>query len=152
MSEIVINKQSAAKLHEHVRELFFRFLFSALSLLVVGIGVYFFYEPILNILRAPLNAPLYYNSPIGSFSFVMKVCFMGALTITIPVIIYNLIMFVQPAFEGKLTKKRVYLFSSVSSILAISGAIFCIYFYTTWLFEILRWIPSRRLECLNFCR
>ena len=49
---------------------------------------------------------------------------MGALTISIPVLIYNLIMFVRPAFEQSISKKLVYITSAASSILAVAGAIF----------------------------
>lgn len=116
--------QAATKINDHIRELATRLLVSAAALIAVGVVVYIFYEPLFNLLRSPLGAPLYYSNPAGSFAFVMKICFMGALTITIPVIIYNLIMFVQPAFEKNISHKRVYLTTLSSSILAIAGAIF----------------------------
>jgi sec-independent protein translocase protein TatC len=116
--------QSATKLNDHIRELAMRLFVSAATLVIVGIIVYFFYEPILTLLRSPLGAPLYYSNPAGSFAFVMKICFMGALTITIPVIIYNLIMFIQPAFEKSIPRKHIYLTTILSSILAIAGAVF----------------------------
>jgi hypothetical protein len=49
---------------------------------------------------------------------------MGALTVTIPVIVYNLIMFIQPAFEKSVPRKRIYLTTALSSILAAAGAVF----------------------------
>jgi hypothetical protein len=52
---------------------------------------------------------------------------MGALIITIPIIIYNIIMFVRPAFEQALPRKRVYLTTGASAIFAIAGAIFAFY-------------------------
>jgi sec-independent protein translocase protein TatC len=118
------NSQPATKLNDHIRELAKRLLVSAIVLVVAGVGVYLVYEPLLNLLRSPLGAPLYYSNPAGSFAFVMKICFMGALTITIPVIIYNLIMFIQPAFEKAIPKKRVYITTAISSILAMAGATF----------------------------
>ena len=118
------NSQPATKLTDHIRELTKRLLVSAVTLVAAGVLVYVFYEPLLNLLRSPLGAPLYYSNPAGSFSFVMKICFMGALTITIPVIIYNLIMFVQPAFEKAIPKRRIYITTAVSSLLAMAGATF----------------------------
>jgi sec-independent protein translocase protein TatC len=94
---------------------------------IAGLVVYAFYGPILELLRSPLGAPLYYSSPAGSFAFIMKICFMGALIITIPIIIYNLIMFVRPAFEQALPRKRVYLTTVASAFFAIAGAIFAFY-------------------------
>lgn len=115
---------TVTKLNDHIRELAMRLLVSAVSLVVAGVIVYFFYEPILNLLRSPLGAPLYYSNPAGSFAFVMKICFMGALTVTIPVVVYNLIMFIQPAFEKSVPRKRIYLTTALSSILAIAGTVF----------------------------
>lgn len=116
--------QSATTVVDHLRELQKRFFVSALILIVAGVAVYFFYEPLLNLLRSPLNTPLYYTTPAGSFAFVMKICFMGALAVTIPIIIYNVIMFVRPAFERALPKRRVYLTTLFSALLAFAGAAF----------------------------
>lgn len=49
---------------------------------------------------------------------------MGALAVTIPIIIYNVIMFVRPAFEKALPKRRVYLTTLFSALLAFAGAAF----------------------------
>ena len=128
MKRLVRHSRPTTKLSDHIRELQMRLLASVIALVIVGIAVYAFYEPLLTLLRSPLGAPLYYNSPAGSFSFVMKICFMGALTITIPVIIYNLIMFVRPVFEKKLSLKRVYGTTALSAILAMAGAAFAFVF------------------------
>ena len=122
-------KQSpqATKLIDHVRELQKRLLVSVIVLLVVGVGVYYFYGPILEFLRSPLGTPLYYTTPGGSFAFIMKICFMGALAISIPVLVYNLIMFARPAFVTALPRKRVYLMTVASSVLAFAGAAFAFF-------------------------
>lgn len=124
MKRLVRHSPPKTKLLDHVRELQMRLIVSAIALLITGIGVYAFYEPLLALLRSPLNAPLYYSSPAGSFAFVMKICFMGALVITIPVIVYNLIMFVRPVFEEIIPRQRVYITTIISSGLAVAGAAF----------------------------
>lgn len=116
--------QPAAKLSDHIHELQKRALVSVLALLLAGVLVYAFYEPLIDILRSPLGAPLYYTSPAGSFGFIMKICLMGALAIAMPVLVYNIVMFVRPAFKEALSLKRVYLTAVASSVLAISGAAF----------------------------
>lgn len=116
--------QTTMTLIDHIRELRVRLLVSALILVIAGVGVYFLYEPILALLRSPLGTPLYYSSPAGSFAFVMKICFMGALAITIPIIVYNLIMFIRPAFVAAIPKRRVYMTSLASGVLAAAGATF----------------------------
>ena len=124
-----LNKQvpQATKLLDHIRELMTRFFVCLVILVISGIVTYFFYEPILTILRSPLNTPLYYSNPAGSFAFVMKICLMGALTVTIPIIIYNLIMFVRPAFKESLPIGRVYSTTAFSVVMAASGAAFAYY-------------------------
>lgn len=128
MGKVQSVAQPATTVVDHVKELRKRFFVSAIALIVAGVAVYFFYEPILALLRSPLGAPLYYTSPAGSFAFVMKICFMGALAVTIPVIIYNIIMFVRPAFEKALPLRRVYTTTILSALLALAGAAFAFLF------------------------
>ena len=109
---------------DHIRELQKRLFVSVIVLVLAGIAVYFIYEPILDLLRSPLNAPLYYTSPAGSFAFVMKICFMGALAVTIPLIIYNIVMFIRPAFKEAIPLRRVYGVAGFSGVLAAAGAAF----------------------------
>ena len=122
------DSQPATTVIDHIRELQKRLFVSVIALIVAGIAVYLFYEPILTLLRSPLDAPLYYTSPAGSFAFVMKICLMGALAVTIPVIIYNIIMFVRPAFIAALPLRRVYLTTLFSAGLALAGAAFGFFF------------------------
>jgi sec-independent protein translocase protein TatC len=114
----------STRVAEHLGELRNRFLVSALFLVLAGIGAYFIYEPILDILRSPLNQPLYYSTPAGSFAFVMQICLVAALAVTIPLLIYNNIMFVRPAFIQALPLSRVYLTTISSALLAFAGAAF----------------------------
>lgn len=114
----------ATRVADHLRELRKRFIVSAIALVLAGIAAYFVYEPILNLLRSPLGGPLYYSTPAGSFAFVMQICLMAALAVTIPIIIYNIIMFVRPAFEKALPLRRVYLTTVTSALLAFAGAAF----------------------------
>ncbi len=127
MKRSVRQSRPATKLHDHIRELQTRLLVVVAVLVVAGIIVYFFYTPILTLLSSPLKAPLYYNSPAGGFTFVMKICFMGAIIFTIPVIIYNLIMFIRPAFTQVLPMKKIFIISGSSTVLALAGAAFAFY-------------------------
>lgn len=128
MVKSVQHSQPATKLVDHIRELQKRLSVSLIALVGGGALVYLFYAPLLNLLRSPLNAPLFYSSPAGSFSFVMKICFMGALAITIPVIIFNLIMFIRPAFTKQIPTRHVVAASAFSAVLALSGAAFGFYY------------------------
>jgi sec-independent protein translocase protein TatC len=127
VDQSVKHLHSATTVSDHIRELQMRFIVSAVALVISGLIVYAFYGPILTLLSSPLKAPLYYSSPAGSFTFVMRICFTGALIITIPVIVFNLIMFVRPAFTKFLPMKRVLVTTGFSTALAIVGAGFAFY-------------------------
>jgi sec-independent protein translocase protein TatC len=118
---------SAQTMLDHVRELQVRLLVTAGVLLVGAVIGYLLFDPILAWLRAPLGQTLYYTTPTGSFGFVMKIAFMVGLVITLPTLIYHLVMFVRPAIKGGLSKKRVYALTGASMLLAASGAMFGFY-------------------------
>lgn len=119
-SQQKLSAEETATLLTHVRELQFRLLITAVVLVGAGVVAYLYYEQILDILRAPLNAPLYYNSVSGSFAFIMKICMVAGIAVSVPLIVYNFIMFVRPAFIEVFTRKRVF-FMTVGSILAAAG-------------------------------
>lgn len=128
MKRRVHNSQFPATLLDHIRELRTRLLVSVIILVIAGIVAYFFYDQILTILRSPLGAPLYYSNPAGSFSFVMKICTMAGIAVAIPVVVYNLIMFVRPAFKDALPILRVYSMTVASVLLAATGVVFAFTF------------------------
>ena len=127
MDLTVQNQEPKQTLNDHLRELRTRLFACILTLVVTGTIIYFFYEPILKILSSSLGSKLYYNTPSGGFSFIMNICFTGALIITIPVIIFNIIMFVRPAFGEIITAKRVASLTLSSTLLAIAGTIFAFF-------------------------
>jgi len=128
MKRRVRDSQTPATLLDHVHELRKRLLVSVILLVIAGFVAYFFYEEILNILRSPLGAPLYYSNPAGSFAFVMKICTMVGIAVAIPTIVYNLIMFVRPAFLEALPLRRVYFMTVASVLLAGTGVLFAFVF------------------------
>jgi len=111
----------------HVRELLLRLLAVFIALLVTGIVIYVFYQPILAFLSEPLHAPLYYSSPAGGFTYVMKICLMGGIIISIPLFLYNIIMFIRPALSKTVSTKKILTTVGTSSILALAGAAFAFY-------------------------
>lgn len=108
----------------HVKEIQMRLLITVLVLIAGMVAGYFFYEPLFQFIKAPLNGPLHYTSPAGSFSFVIKICLMVGVIAALPVAVYNVIMFVQPALEKQLSKVRVYVTTLMSLVLASGGAAF----------------------------
>jgi len=118
------NKQTIS---EHVNELRIRLVRSALVFLVGGAVGYIFRNPLTEIIRKPLHETLYYSSPAGGFNFVMKICFITGLLLALPVLVYNVIGFIQPALKNPLTRKHVRRLALLSGLLAASAVIF-VYF------------------------
>lgn len=112
---------------DHVKELRWRLLICVIVLVIGGVVGYFFYEQILWWLKSPLVGDLYYSSPAGSFSFVMKIAALVGIAVAIPVIIYQMIMFVRPAISRAFSGLRVFAFILLSIGLAIAGAAFAFY-------------------------
>lgn len=114
-------------LMDHVRELRTRIAVCAVILVIGGVVGYLFYEPILAWLRSPLGQDLYYSSPAGSFNFIIKVASMVGILAAVPFFVYQLIMFVQPAFKQRLSRGRVFFYALSSILLAAAGAAFAFY-------------------------
>lgn len=108
----------------HIREIQLRLL-AIVGVLVIGMIVgYIYYEPLFEFIKAPLNAPLHYMSPAGSFTFIIKICLMVGTVVALPVAVYNAIMFIQPALKSRLSRLRVYLTTAASLALALGGGAF----------------------------
>lgn len=112
---------------DHVKELRLRLLLCIVMLVGGGVIGYFFYEPILQWLKSPLIGDLYYTTPAGSFNFIMKVAAMVGVAATIPVIVYQMMMFIRPALKKGFSKLRISGYTVISVLLAASGAAFAFY-------------------------
>lgn len=112
---------------DHVKELRLRLFICVAVLIIGGVVGYFFYEPLLQWLKSPLVADLYYTTPAGSFNFIMKVAAMVGIALAIPVIIYQLMMFIRPALKKGFSKLRISGYTALSIMLAIAGAAFAFY-------------------------
>lgn len=117
------NKE-ATVVRDHIRELQRRLLVTFLLLVAAGVASFFYYHQILDILRAPLNQELHYTTPVGSFAFIMRVCLLGGVAVAIPSIIYNILMFIRPAFTKKLSRGSIIVITLFSLTLAAAGVLF----------------------------
>jgi len=108
----------------HIHELRRRLTWPALILVIGGFVGYAFHNDIIQFLQAPLHQTLYYNTPAGGFNFIMKVCFILGITLAIPVLIYNVISFIEPAVEKKITRRIITMVTALSLTLGVAGAAF----------------------------
>lgn len=116
--------QRATTMFHHVREIQFRLL-AVVAVLIVGMAVgYFFYEQLFQFIKSPLHTALHYTSPAGSFNFIIKICMMVGLVGALPVAVYNIIMFIQPALRERISTLRVYVTTLLSLSFALAGASF----------------------------
>lgn len=82
---------------DHLSELRSRLLYSILALVFGSLIGYRFRNEIIDFLTQPLGQHLFYLSPTGGLDFLVKICLLFGFLLAIPVIIYNLFKFIEPA-------------------------------------------------------
>lgn len=120
------NKDSPLPLTAHLRELRSR-LFSYLSCLLVGVFVgYLLHESVIDILTKPLGQPLFYASVTGGFDFVFQISFFFGFLLAVPILLYHVFRFIEPALPSK--RPRKILFYLLASVLLLGLGIAFAYF------------------------
>lgn len=108
---------------EHVQELRGRLFWVVMFLVAGAIAGYFIHDHLVAFLQRPLNDSLYYTTPGGAFSFVIKVCTVFGLVVALPMLIYQIFAFFGPLISLK-TKRGVVLYVFGSFALAVGGIAF----------------------------
>lgn len=110
---------------DHLYELWRRLAFCLLVLIAGGVFGYIERQFIISKFEAPLHMPLYYTSPSGAFEFIMQVSVVIGVFFALPVFVYNLLRFIEPAFSSRRISRRKMLLLIVSSLaLAAGGVVF----------------------------
>ncbi len=113
---------------EHVYELRGRVFWVIATVIAASCVAYPFNELLLNVLTAPLgNEQLYYLTPVGGLSFIIKLCSYVGIFIALPVIVYHLYQYLEPLM-GKL-RKSVFYYTVFSALLAIIGMLFAYFVF-----------------------
>lgn len=113
-----------ATFFDHVKELRRRLTWSAVIFMLGGGLGYLYHQPIINFLKRPLYGPLYYDSPAGNFNLIMEVCLLVGLFFALPVLIYNIVRFIEPALAKLLKRRHLSLVTLMGFVLAAMGAVF----------------------------
>ena len=126
MARAVAAQQQLTAL-EHLHELWLRIVSSVVVAIIGGAVAYFFRAAIIGFLQRPLHQTLYYTSPMGSFQFVMQVCLLVGIIVALPMLIYNILRFIEPAFDRRFS--RLLLLSVLVSSLGLAavGVVFGYY-------------------------
>src|SRR3954464_11160169 len=115
-----------ATLVEHLEELRQR-LFVCLGALVVGFVVtYAIHRHLLHWLNPPLPAQVGKPITLGvaePFLTVMKLCLMGSIVLTLPIVFWQLWSFFAPAVEEK-HERRILYFVVFAALLLVRGMVF----------------------------
>lgn len=115
-------------LMDHLQELKGRFFWVAVAFIVASGLAYPRYKDIVNVLTAPMgNQELYYLTPAGGFSFIIKVCMYVGIIAILPVMIYHLYKFITPVMKQQ-NVKAVLMYTAMSTVLAIVGILFAYFF------------------------
>lgn len=107
----------------HVNELRRAFVFCVASVLFFSVIGYVFFDTLLKLFQKPLNQPLYYTSPTGGFTFVIKLCLVVGVISSVPLIVNRLFGFVKPAVPTRWHRSFAW-YSLFSIILAFTGVVF----------------------------
>lgn len=92
--------------------------------LVATSAAYPFLDSVLSALTAPLGGQqLYYLTPVGGFSFSIKICvYIGILT-AVPFIMYHIYRYLEPLM-GKRLRKSALFYVGLSTVFALAGVLF----------------------------
>ncbi len=108
---------------EHVQELRKRLMWSLLFVAVgAGIG-YSLHNELLIVLQRPLNESLYYTTPTGAFSFIIKVCTVFGLVVALPALLYHGFTFFEPLINAR-RRRAIVGYVVISVFLAVLGIAF----------------------------
>jgi sec-independent protein translocase protein TatC len=85
-------------------------------------------QHIVAILLKPAGAQQFiYTSPGGGLNFLVQICVYSGVLVSIPIIVYNLMKFIEPVMPANSTK-YVLRGSAVAGVLAAGGVVFGYYF------------------------
>jgi sec-independent protein translocase protein TatC len=109
---------------EHLQELRRRLLAVALVILLGSTVAYFVQQQIVAwLLRPAHHQHFIYTSPGGGIGFLFQVCTYIGITLSIPVMVYQVLRFVEPVIGDK-ERRFILRMSALSALLAIVGCAF----------------------------
>lgn len=113
---------------EHVRELRRRFMRVAICVVVGSVLAYSVQQKIINILLRPSHGQNFiYTSPMGGINFLFGVCIDIGLVIATPLIVYQVLAFIQPLMRDT-THRFLVVSSCAAGAVALAGVLFGYFF------------------------
>lgn len=109
---------------DHIHEVRRRLLIVGLTIGLSAGLAYNFRNQAIEAIQKPLGAPLFYSSPGGGFDFVLKLSVVIGMFITLPVLVFQLVRFIEPALPRRLTVWSILKVMAASTFLAALGMAF----------------------------
>lgn len=114
---------------DHVRELQLRLVWVTLVFIAGALVGYEYHAQIITFLTQFLHgSSLYYSNPAGSFNFIMKISVLAGAIVAVPLLVYQVIKFTEPAITQHNRYKRVWVVALLSLFLALGGVAFALGF------------------------
>ncbi len=117
-------------IREHLEELRRRLLIVAVALVVFTGLAFAFYKPILRLLLLPIEevsptggSALVYTQLTEMFGVIMKTALVAGMVFSLPVLLYQVVMFVGPALTAR-ERAYLYLFLPGALVAFVGGATF----------------------------
>jgi sec-independent protein translocase protein TatC len=112
---------------DHAHELRRRIYYIAASVILWGAAIYSVQQHVVNVLLRPAKGQHFiYTSPGGGIDFLFRICVYGGIVLSLPVIIYNSLRFVEPLMSRP-SRRFVALGSLAATGLALVGVVFGYY-------------------------
>jgi sec-independent protein translocase protein TatC len=109
---------------EHLKELRRRLFYVAACVAVGSAVAYGLEHKLIDILLRPSHGQKFiYTSPLGGMNFLFSVCLDLGLVVSTPVIIYQILAFIQPLMRDT-TRKFLLAASAATGMLAVLGVLF----------------------------
>jgi sec-independent protein translocase protein TatC len=120
--------QAKAPFIEHIYELRKRLTFVALAVVAGGVSAYFVQKQLIAILIKPAGDQQFiFTSPGGGLSFVLNLCILVGIIVAIPVIVHQLLRYLQPLIKRS-AMRFIWWGSFASGALALAGILFGYFF------------------------
>ena len=129
-------------LKPHIADLRKRLMISAGSVIIMFFACFFFYEPILSWMMVPVEAVLPPDSKMvaveiqETFFTALKVAFFSGFILSLPVIFWQLWLFLAPGLYDH-EKKLVFPFVFFATLMFLMGSSFAYYVVVPYGFEFL---------------
>ena len=109
----------------HIQELRTRLIVCVAVVLLGSCLAYWQRTLLFTWLQRPIHSPLYYTTPSGAFQYVMLVCLATGAILATPIILYELLAFIAPAFAATEKLRRTAIRTIMTAFfLAAAGVAF----------------------------